>query len=240
MTEPELRQLHRRFGHPSVRKLAQLLSKSSHEFEASTLEKIRKFCHHCQMNEKSPGRFKFTLKDDFQFNYSVIIDILQLDGKPVLHVVDEATSFQAATFLKDMSAKSAWDALRLCWIDTYIGPPDYVVHDAGTNFASKEFRSDAKAMSVHVHEVPVEAHNSVGKVERYHAPLRRAYSILRAELPDASQEIFLQMAIKAINDSAGPNGLVPTLLVFGAYPRLTDESPPSATVQARGEAIAKQ
>jgi len=26
------------------------------------------------------------------------------------------------------------------------------------------------------------------------------------------------MAVKAVNDTAGPDGLVPTLLVYGAYP----------------------
>jgi hypothetical protein len=30
------------------------------------------------------------------------------------------------------------------------------------------------------------------------------------------------MAFKAINDTAGPDGLVPTLLVFGAYPRMAE------------------
>jgi hypothetical protein len=59
------------------------------------------------MNGKSPGRFKFTLRDDYNFNFEVIIDIMYLDGKPVLQVVDAATSFQAARFLKDMSAKNA-------------------------------------------------------------------------------------------------------------------------------------
>jgi hypothetical protein len=28
----------------------------------------------------------------------------------------------------------------------------------------------------------------------------------------------LQMAVKAVNDTAGPDGLVLTLLVFGTYP----------------------
>jgi hypothetical protein len=32
---------------------------------------------------------------------------------------------------------------------------------------------------------------------------------------------MLQLAVKAVNDTASPNGLVPTLLVFGAYPRLS-------------------
>jgi hypothetical protein len=39
-----------------------------------------------------------------------------------------------------------------------------------------------------------------------------------------------QMAVKAVNDTAGLNGLIPTLLVFGAYPRMTDiDSTPSIT-----------
>ena len=47
------------------------------------------------------------------------------------------------------------------------------------------------------------------------------------------------MAIKAVNDSAGPDGLVPTLLVFGAYPRMTNDSPLSPFIVQRAEAIRK-
>ena len=94
-------------------------------------------------------------------------------------------------------------------------------------------------MSIEVKEVPVEAHNSVGKVERYHAPLRRSYDILRDELQGEKldRETILQMAVKAVNDTAGPGGLVPTLLVFGAYPRLTSSDPPSPGIIKRAEAI---
>jgi hypothetical protein len=48
---------------------------------------------------------------------------------------------------------------------------------------------------------------------------------------------MLQMAVKAINDLAGPDGIVPTLLVFGAYPRLTKIDPSSPLVTKRAEAI---
>jgi hypothetical protein len=177
LTESELRQLHRRFGHPSVHRLIRVLQRAGHEVETKVIKHLTKYCHHCQMNQKSPGRFRFTLKDDYEFNYSIVIDVLYLSGKPVLQVVDSSTSFQAARFLKDMSAKTAWDTLRLCWIDVYQGPPDYVIHDAGKNFSSTEFRQQAKAMAIEVKEVPVEAHNSIGKVERYHTPLRRALSL---------------------------------------------------------------
>jgi hypothetical protein len=85
-------------------------------------------------------------------------------------------------------------------------------------------------MEIKVKEVPVKAHNSIGKVERYHTPLRRAYEIISLELEGASEELILQMAVKAVNNSAGPDGLIPTLLVFGAYPRMTNDSPPSLSV----------
>jgi hypothetical protein len=62
--------------------------------------------------------------------------------------------------------------------------------------------------------VPVEAHNSVGIVERYHGPVRRAYQIITAEVRDIGKDMALQMAFKAINDSAGPDGLIPALLVY--------------------------
>ncbi|KAF7566076.1 hypothetical protein PtrM4_143960 [Pyrenophora tritici-repentis] len=54
-----------------------------------------------------------------------------------------------------------------------------------------------------------------------------------------SDDAILQMAVKAVNDTAGPDGLVPTLLVFGAYPRMTAESPPSPSMVKRSEAIQK-
>ena len=95
-------------------------------------------------------------------------------------------------------------------------------------------------MAIKVKEVPVEAHNSIGKIERYHQPLRRVYEIIQEELQDkTSSEIVLQMAVKAVNDSAGPDGIVPTLLVFGAYPRMIQDSAPSPLVTQRAEAIHK-
>jgi hypothetical protein len=50
----------------------------------------------------------------------------------VLHVVNKATRFQAARFLKDISIAHVWDTLRYIWIDTYVGPPDSIIHDAST------------------------------------------------------------------------------------------------------------
>ena len=34
------------------------------------------------------------------------------------------------------------------------------------------------------------------------------------------------MAVKAINDTVGPDGIILTLLVFGVYPQIIDIDPP--------------
>ena len=45
------------------------------------------------------------------------------------------------------------------------------------------------------------------------------------------------MAVKAVNDTAGPNGLVPTLLVYGAYLRISKLDPPAPSIIDRAAII---
>jgi len=47
----------------------------------------------------------------------------------------------------------------------YIGPPEYITHDAGRNFISKEFQQYATAMVISTKAVPVKVHWSVGLIE---------------------------------------------------------------------------
>ena len=48
-------------------------------------------------------------------------------------------------------------------------------------------------------------------------PLYRVYKIISSELKGASKELTLQMAVKAVNNSTSPDGLIPILLVFSTY-----------------------
>ena len=239
LTDIELKRLYCRFGHPSVDRLQRVLERAGHDVDRKALKELTIYCEHCQRYGKPPHRFKFTLRDDCTFNHSIIIDIMYINGKPILHVVDEETRYQAGRWLPNISAKQTWETLRLCWIDTYLGPPEYITHDAGKNFVSKEFSQYSNSMGISLRAVPVEAHNSIGIVERYHGPLRRAYQIISDELPTIDKEQALQMAFKAINDSAGPDGITPTLLVYGAFPRLVDSEPPSPTITERALAVKK-
>jgi len=65
------------------------------------------------------------------------------------------------------------------------------------------------------------------------------YEILTYELPITSKDVLLQIVVKAINNSAGLDRIVLTLLVFGVYLRLTKDSPLSPSIIVRTTAIYK-
>jgi hypothetical protein len=78
--------------------------------------------------------------------------------------------------------------------------------------------------------VPVKAYWSIGLVEWAYASLRRAFEIIKEECLTTPREACLQMAVKAVNNTAGPNGLVPTLFVFGAFSRMTELDAPTLSI----------
>jgi hypothetical protein len=65
------------------------------------------------------------------------------------------------------------------------------------------------------------------------------YTIITTEIHNIDKDIALQMAFKAVNDLAGPNGLVPTLLVYSAYLRMLECKAPTATIAQRALAVRK-
>lgn len=81
------------------------------------------------------------------------------------------------------------------------------------------FQARSGAMSITAKVVPVEAAHSMTVVERYHAPVRRTYRILKHESKYLGEELALQMAIKSVNNTVGSEGLVLTLHVYGTLPR---------------------
>jgi hypothetical protein len=87
--------------------------------------------------------------------------------------------------------------------------------------------------------VPVKAHNNISKVKRYYSLLQQAYKILSNKLLLANKKAILQITVKAVNNSAEPDGIMPTLLVFKAYSCITKDSLPSPFITEQAKAIHK-
>lgn len=87
-------------------------------------------------------------------------------------------------------------------------------------------RESAEAFGVRLDEAPIETPGVIGTVERYHATLRLAYERIRRDLDrQSSDKECLEIAVFAVSCTTGPEGLCPTLLVFGAIPRPALTSP---------------
>ena len=98
----------------------------------------------------------------------------------------------------------------MCWIDVYLGTQDIIAHDAGSNLMARSFQLNAGLMKIETKPIPVEQANSMTYVEHYHVPLRRAFEIIKSDLPKSSHHEILQYAVKSLNDIVGPDGLIPT------------------------------
>jgi hypothetical protein len=96
-------------------------------------------------------------------------------------------------------------------------------------------------LAINIKEVPVETYNSINKIKQYYSLLQRAYKIIYNELRNTktSTEVSLQIVVKTVNDSVGPDSIIPTLLVFGAYPRITNNSVLSPITTKRAKTIRK-
>lgn len=237
-TEAELGRIHRVFGHPSVAATYKLLRKASTKplkrGLRRRLEELAEACKVCKRNAAAPRRFKLTVgSDDLSFNHKIIVDTMFIEGRAVLHIIDEATHFTAATFLRKQTAAEIWTCITTLWMHTYMGPPDFLAVDQGSAYVSAEFKSKAVAYGITMEEAPIESPGTIGIVERYHAPLRASYMTVRQSMPraKASDDECLKLAVHGVNNTMGPEGLVPTLLVFGALPRPARKTPAPSQLQ---------
>ncbi len=87
-------------------------------------------------------------------------------------------------------------------------------HDFGSCVNSDLFQKTCVEFGVITKKIPCESHNSLGPGERYHAPLKTAYKKLEEENPEMANELRLSIGVHELNNTANPEGLVPTLLVL--------------------------
>ncbi|KAK1961499.1 hypothetical protein LY78DRAFT_588606 [Colletotrichum sublineola] len=114
----------------------------------------------------------------------------------------------------------------MCRINVYLRLPNWITIDASLNFYAAKFKRPAWDLSTDEKEVPIEAHHCIDKGKCCYAALRCVY-VLRVH------SIAFRLAVKAINNTASLDGLMPIFIVFSAYLHIIDNWPPSATALQR-------
>ncbi len=153
------------------------------------------------------------------FNREIAMDIMKIGEHKLLRVVDTGTHFGAAQFLDSEDVQSVWQALLKCWVLVYAGQPDVFSWTKGSVFTSKNWKQLADENGLILKFSSVQHHNGISSCERFHAPLRNIYRKIELGCPPIERDLVLQTAIKSMNDIIGPEGLVPSMLLFGIMPR---------------------
>lgn len=105
MIAAELCQLHHHFNHLFIGILYKVLEHAMHKTDKNIIDNLIKFCTYYQKHRKLSNYFKFTLKRDINFNYSIYIDIIYVNNSPILHIVNKSTRIQAGRWLIHVSSK---------------------------------------------------------------------------------------------------------------------------------------
>lgn len=241
-TTVELYRLHRHFNHPHPDRLSALLRRagdpSATPDTRKQLERLSPTSDVCQRLSRAPGRFRVALPpDEVTFNRVVLVDLMYLDGRSVMHIVGKETLFSAAAFTKGERLEDLWRLYSAAWAQAYAGHPQVVHVDQAPQFTSPTWQGLRNSARFELVKSGVESHNALGAGERYNAYLQTIYRKVRLGHPGIDQETALSTAVAAMNQTTGPRGLAPTLLVFGILPRTPVSTLPLPTQTDRMQAI---
>lgn len=93
----------------------------------------------------------------------------------VIVIIDAFTKYCYLTPVKDLTAKSACNALRS--FVALFGAPVRIVADQGTSFTGKEFQDLCKEWSIEFHEIASGVSRANGQVERFMSVLTNCFTI---------------------------------------------------------------
>lgn len=128
LTIVELIELYRQFIHPSDGKLYSLLksayAQQINEKITQMTQDITDNCEHCFEHSVPPFKLGASVPmEEVLFNREVSIDLMCLNGKPVLHVVDTDTGFLNGVIIKYKTTEGLWTIFLNCWTSVCIGFP---------------------------------------------------------------------------------------------------------------------
>ena len=151
-----------------------------------------------------------------QFNEVVAMDIKEIKGYKVLHMVDHATRYSVAAVLKTKEAKEIVSVVYRCWI-AYFGAPKSFLTDNGREFDNSHFREMAQSMNSIVRTTAAHSPWSNGLNERHNGILGEMV-VKTMEDINCSIEISLGWSVSAKNSLSNVRGYSANQLVFGYNP----------------------
>ena len=234
----KLWKLHLQFGHPGWERLWRLLEEANGNYEEDKekgnlikkeLQEVSEGCETCLKYKKTPARPVVGLPMAKLFNEVVSMDLGEVDGEKFLIMVDMATKYCQAGWIKDKNSETIIDMFMQKWIGIF-GAPKKVFSDNGREFNNEKFRIMAEKFNIIVKNTPGESPWSNGLCEKMVGLLKETMRKIREEGGGSNKNIIINWAVSARNCLSNFGGYSPNQLVFGKNPILpnvnVDENPP--------------
>ena len=67
----------------------QILKHLKYNINNKTLNHLICYYHHCQKYKKLLSKFRFTLYNNINFNYLIIVNIIYINSTPLLYIINK-------------------------------------------------------------------------------------------------------------------------------------------------------
>ena len=234
--------LHKQFSHPSGKKMVGLAKSAKikdKEF-LKMLEELPDLCEVCLRYKKTPPRPIVGLSLATRFNETVAMDIKEILGYKVLHMIDHGTRYSVAAKIPNKESQTIIETVFRYWI-SYFGAPKNFLTDNGGEFNNQYFRDMAQNMNIIVHTTAAESPWSNGLNERHNAILGEMVKKTREDV-ECSMDQAIGWAVSAKNALVNVDGYSPNQLVFGwniNIPTCLNSQAPALEGIATSEIVAK-
>ena len=117
--------LHRQFAHCAKAPLVKMLRRSKNFCDQrliKSVEKVCDTCEYCARFRKTPLAPVVTSFMSETFNDVVAMDLKEVDGILLLHLIDTATRYSAASVIDSKHAQVIVDGVFLIWIARFGSP----------------------------------------------------------------------------------------------------------------------
>ena len=243
--ENQAGKLHKQFGHPSSKRLIQLLKdggindKNYFDF----VEKNSDECEICKKFRRTPSKPVVCMPMAREFNETVAMDLKEWKKGEIyfLHLIDVATRFSRSVVIYSKEKRVLINKIIEMWIGTGIGSPLNILCDNGGEFDNTEFKDMCENFSIRVMGTAAYAPFSNGLCERNHAVIDEMVLKIIADQPNCPLQVALSWAVNSKNCLQMVSGYSPYQLVFGRNPRLPnviDDSLPALEGTTISETLA--
>jgi transposase InsO family protein len=180
------------------------------------VKNVTENCDICKQYKRSPPTPIVSCSLSSHFNEAVAMDLIEIKGKFVLHLIDMFSRYSAACSRNTKGQEAITDGILKIWI-TYFGKPAKFLADNGGEFANETYIDMCAAFSIEIMKTSAESPWSNGLAERHNGVLK--LSILKTvEESGCSLDTAVAWSTSAKNTLGNNLGYSANTIVFGRNP----------------------